>query len=352
VLISQIPLAGVPPECVTAGKAQVEADYGKSLATIADGPAKTYGIEVGRAAAAAIVARRDGDGSTAPLVDPNFPQGTAPGEWRYTPGSPPIAFATQWGKVRPFVLRDAAQFRPGPPPSVSCESRHADNADSCRKYAADLEEIRRLGGDGIGSPTARTPEQTEIALFWLESSPSAWNRIARTVSASQGLDLWDNARLFGLLNVAQADGYVASWSTKYHYLFWRPVTAVREAANDGNPGTTGDPAWMSLRPTPPVPDYESAHAVQGAAAAQVMKQVFGRDNIAFTACSSTLAAGSRCSDGNPVLRSFHGFEEAAAENGDSRIFVGYHFRDSVKKGLAVGRQIGQWAVERSFQVRR
>jgi len=92
--------------------------------------------------------------------------------------------------------------------------------------------------------------------------------------------------------------------------------------------------------------------VQGAAAAQVMKQVFGRDNIAFTACSSTLAAGSRCSDGNPVLRSFHGFEEAAAENGDSRIFVGYHFRDSVKKGLAVGRQIGQWAVERSFQVRR
>jgi hypothetical protein len=345
VLVSQIAIAGVPPECVGTGTARAEADYASALGAIADGPAKAQGIALGKAAAAAVIARRANDGSTAPLVDPNFAQGTAPGQWRFTPGSPPIAFAAAWGQVTPFVLHDAAQFRPGPPLAVVCDGKHADNADGCRKYAADLEEVRRLGSDGVSAPSARSAEQTEIALFWVESSPTAWNRIARSVSASQKLDLWQNARLFGLLNAAQADGYVASWATKYHYRFWRPVTAIREAANDGNPGTAGDAAWMSLQPTPPVPDYESAHAVEGAAAAQVMRRVFGRDNIAFSACSLALPAGSRCNDGNPVRRSFHSFHQAAEENGDSRVYVGFHFRDAVEKGLKHGRQIGEWAVD-------
>lgn len=123
--------------------------------------------------------------------------------------------------MTPFVLRDAAQFRPEPPPAVGCSGRQPNNADGCRKYAADVEEVRRLGSDGVSAPSARSAEQTEIALFWVESSPLAWNRIARSVSAAQGLDLWQNARLFGLLNVALADGYVASFATKYHYRFWR-----------------------------------------------------------------------------------------------------------------------------------
>ena len=351
VLVSQIPLAGVPAECVSAGIARADADYARALDAIAAGSAKTQGVALGQAAAAAIVARRANDGSTAPLVDPNFPQGTATGQWRFTPGSPPIAFAPQWGQVKPFVLRDAAQFRPAPPLAVSCDAAPSE-AHSCRKYAADLEEIRRLGSDGVSAPSARTTDQTEIALFWLESSPTAWNRIARTVSAAQSLDLWQNARLFGLLNAAQADGYIASWSTKYHYRFWRPITAVREAEHDGNPFTTGDAAWMSLRPTPPVPDYESAHAVQGAAAAQVMKRVFGRDHIAFSACSMSLPSGSRCSDGNAVRRHFHGFRDAAEENGDSRVLIGFHFRDAVEKGLKSGKQIGEWAVEQSLQPQR
>jgi hypothetical protein len=316
-----------------------------ALGAIADGAAKSQGIAVGQAAAAAIIVQRANDGSNAPLVDANFAQGSAPGEWRFTPGSPPIAFATAWGQVTPFVLRDATQFRPGPPLAVDCEGKPLNNSDGCRKYAADVEEVRRLGGDGISAPSARNAEQTEIALFWVESSPLAWNRIARGVSAAQRLDPWQNARLFGLLNVALADGYVASWATKYHYRFWRPVTAIREAANDGNPGTTADPAWMSLRPTPPIPDYESAHAVQGAAAAQVMKRVFGRGNIAFRACSLSLPSGSNCHDGNPVTRSFRGFDQAADENGVSRIYVGFHFRDAVEKGLKHGHQIGEWTVD-------
>jgi hypothetical protein len=180
----------------------------------------------------------------------------------------------------------------------------------------------------------------------------AWNRIARSVSATQGLDAWQNARLFGLLNMALADGYVASFATKYHYRFWRPVTAIREAAADGNPGTTADPAWMSLRPTPPIPDYESAHAVQGAAAAQVMARVFGRDNVGFSACSLSLPAGSTCTDANPVRRSYRGFRQAAAENGESRVLVGFHFRDAVEKGLRHGRQIGEWTVDQALTPQR
>jgi PAP2 superfamily len=351
VLVSQIALIGAPfpPQCINAGVARAEADYAAALAAIADGPGKTQGIGLGQAAALAVIAKRANDGSGAPLVDPNFPQGTAPGEWRFTPGSPPIAFATAWGQVTPFVLNNAAQFRPGPPWAVGCEGKPPNNADGCRKYAADLEEVRRLGGDGVSAPSARSPEQTEIALFWVESSPLAWNRMARYVSAAQKLDLWQNARLFGLLNMALADGYVASWSTKYHYLFWRPVTAIREAGNDGNPATTGDAAWMSLRPTPPIPDHESAHAVQGGAAAQVMKRVFGRDNLTFQACSLSLPAGSTCNDGVPVWRSFRSFSQAAAENAVSRVYVGYHFRHAAETGLRHGQQIGEWTVDQALQ---
>ncbi|MFL6661203.1 MAG: hypothetical protein ACJ8G7_03435, partial [Rhizobacter sp.] len=202
VLVSQIPLAGVPPECVTAGIARVDADYAAALAAIPFGAAKEQGVTVGRAAATAVIARRADDGSTAPLVDPNFPQGTEPGQWRFTPGSPPIAFAPHWGDVKTFALQDAAQFRPGPPLPVTCEGNFAHQRHGCLQYAADLEEVRRFGGDGVSAPTERSAEQTEIALFWVESSPTAWNRIARSVSASQHLDLWQNARLFGLLNMA------------------------------------------------------------------------------------------------------------------------------------------------------
>ena len=343
VLVSQLALIGAPfpPACAAAGVARAEADYASALGQIADGTAKVQGIALGQAAAAAIIANRAGDGSDTPLVDPNFPQGTAPGEWRFTPGSPPIAFAAGWAQVRPFALRSAAQFRPGPPLAVDCGGKPLSNADGCRRYAADVEEVQRLGGNGTSTPSARTAEQTEIALFWVESSPLAWNRIARSVSSAQGLDPWQNARLFGLLNVALADGYIASFATKYHYRFWRPVTAIRNADVDGHDATT-----------PPIPDYESAHTVQGAAAAQVMKRVFGRNDIRFSACSLTLPAGSTCNDASPVARSYHGFDQAADENGVSRIYVGFHFRDAVEKGLRHGRQIGEWAFDQVLRPQR
>ena len=137
------------------------------------------------------------------------------------------------------MLKDASQFRPGPPYSLTS-----------RKYAADVNEVQRLGGDDITTPSARTDEQTEIALYWVDTSPLMWNRITRAVSSAEGLDLWESARVFGLLNLALTDGYIGTWETKYHYRFWRPVTAIRLAGIDGNAATNADPTWTPLLETP------------------------------------------------------------------------------------------------------
>jgi hypothetical protein len=330
-LVGQIS-APFPPACVQAGVASVEADYTAALAAIPDGRHKARGIEVGQAAAAAILALRAADGSDTPLVVNDYPQGTAPGEYRFTPGTP-FAFAPGWGDVTPFVLDHSSQFRPGSPYPVTS-----------RKYAADLNEIKALGGDGVTTPSARTPDQTQVALFWVESSPLQWNRIARTVSA--GLDPWKQARLFALLNMALADGYVSSFETKYHYNYWRPVTAIRAADTDGNPRTSADPTWTPLVTTPPIPDYDSAHAVQGGAGSTVLKRFFGTDHIGFTTCSLTLPAGSTCTDPSPVTRSYASFSAAAQENGVSRILVGFHFRKAVDEGIEHGDRIGDLAVDR------
>jgi PAP2 superfamily len=156
--------------------------------------------------------------------------------------------------------------------------------------------------------------------------------------------MWENARWFGLLNLAMADGYIASWDTKYFYSFWRPVTAIH-TADDGNPDTTGDPTWTPLQFTYPIPDYDSGHAVQGGAAAQALRDFFGTDDISFSACSLSLPAGSCCTDPSPVFRSYDTFSEAADENGLSRILVGIHFRDAVEQGIRHGRRVAKRAVD-------
>jgi len=321
-------------DCAGSAVAGVETDYAAALAAITDGPAKDQGVQLGRAAAATILALRTGDGADAPLFDTAYPQGTAPGEYRFTPGFS-FAFAPGWADVTPFVLRDSSQFRADPPYEVTSA-----------RYAADFAEVKRLGGDGITTPSARTGEQTEIARFWVESSPLQWNRIARNVSSTARLDPWKQARLFGLLNMALADGYIGSFETKYLYNYWRPVTAIREAGTDGNANTSADPTWTPLVPTPPIPDHDSAHSVEGGAAAEVLRRVFRTDRIAFKTCSLTLPPGRTCDDASPVTRRYRSFSEAADENGLSRILVGFHFRNAVDDGIEHGRRIGSRAVNR------
>jgi hypothetical protein len=328
-VIGQFP---VSPACVQAGIASVEADYSAAIAALPDDATRMQGIQLGQSAAAAIVALRANDGSDADLLDFMYPEGTEPGEFRFPPGVN-FTFGTRWGEVTPFVLNQASQFRPGPPYQIRT-----------KKYAADFNEVKTLGGDGVTTQTARTSEQTEIARFWLESSPLAWNRMARSVSASRGLDLWENARLFGLLTLAMADGYIGSAETKVHYNLWRPVTAVHLADTDGNPDTVGDPMWTPLEPNYPNPDYDSGHSVEGGAAAEVFRQFFGTDNIRFRACSLTLPAGSRCTDPSPVFRQYNSFSQAEEENALSRILAGLHFRDATAEGVKHGQKIGRRTV--------
>jgi hypothetical protein len=328
-LIGQIPF---PPTCLVAGIAVVEAAYTDALAAIPGGPAKLDGIALGEAAASAILTLRADDGSDTPLLDFAYPQGTEPGEYRFTPGFD-FVFAPGWADVTPFALQRSNQFRPAPPYRIAS-----------KKYADDFNEVKDLGGDDVATPSLRNNDQTEVARFWVESSPLQWNRIARTVSESQGLTLWENARLFGLLNVALADGYIASFEAKRHYNFWRPVTAIREGDTDGNPATAGDPTWTPLVPTPPITDHDSGHSTEGGAAAEVLRLFFHDDAIAFSICSFTLLAGSRCGEPGAIFRSFASFSEAEAENGVSRILVGFHFRHAVTEGIKHGRHIGRRAV--------
>jgi hypothetical protein len=221
---------------------------------------------------------------------------------------------------------------------------------SDERYTADFNEVKRLGGDGVTTPSARTADQTQIALFWVESSPLQWNRIARTASARTGLDMWESARLFALLNMALTDGYIGTFETKYHYNYWRPVTAIQMAATDGNPDTVADPTWTPLHaPTPPIPDYDSGHAVEGGTAAAVLRRFFGTDHLRFSTCSTTLPAGSQCGEQGEAVRRYSSFSQAAAENGLSRILVGYHFREAGDVGIDHGSKIGRRTVDRSLR---
>jgi hypothetical protein len=332
-LLGQLPreLPFITQACIDASRASVEAAYTAALGALPDSPAKPQGIAAGQAAAAAILARRATDGAVGPFLNSSCPQDTSPGKYQCTPGYPFVAFEV-WEKITPFALQDSTQFRPGPPYAVTEKA-----------YTADYNEVKSLGGDGSAMPSARTADQTQIAYFWWESSPLKWSRIARTASANTGLNPWQNARLFALLNMALADGYVAMSATKNHYSYWRPVTAIRAGETDGNPDTAGDPAWTPLRPTPANQDYASGHSIEGGVGAEVLKQVFGTDGVSFQDCGVKLPAGTACGDPSPVLRSFSSFSQAATENAFSRILIGFHFRKSIEEGTQYGRKIGERA---------
>jgi hypothetical protein len=301
----------------------LNAAYTASLSGVATGPSKDAGIAVGALAAQHILWLRMSDGSNA--VVPYTP-GNDLGAWRPTPPDFTPAQFTGWGQVTPFVLKTADQFRGRGPLQLTS-----------RRYGRDVEEVRILGS---ATSAVRTADQTEIALFWVEPSADGWCRIARTVSTDARLDLWQNARLFALITLAMADAYIAQFDEKYHYNFWRPVTAIRSGDLDNNQLTVGDPLWLPLRPTPPLPDYSSAHAAVGAAAAEAMKRFFGTDDVLFSTTSPTA--------GNAV-RTFDGFRHAARENGVSRIYVGFHFRHSVEDGLKMGRRIGRFVAKETLR---
>jgi hypothetical protein len=313
---------------------KLEAAYAAALARVPAGAARDHGLTTGQAAARAMLAARAQDGAAAP---PTYTPGTAPGHWRPTPNpvpaNPPIpdpalapgnwpAMLPQWKSVAPFTMATPWQFRlPGPP--------RLDGA----QWARDYDEVKRLGGKASAE---RSAAQAEIAAYWYEPSPQGWSRIARVVAAQRGLDAWDSARLLALVNAVIADGFIAGADTRYLYNFWRPVTAIRGGDTDGNDATVADPRWESFMNTPAMPDYPSTHSVAGGAASVVLARVLGSDQVAFSMASGPPFAG--------ITRSFASFSQAAAENAESRILAGLHFRSACRDGVRLGQQIGRRAV--------
>ncbi|HYU40876.1 MAG TPA: vanadium-dependent haloperoxidase [Vicinamibacteria bacterium] len=303
--------------------AMLDAARSASLSQIPEGPVKEEGLAVGEAVAGQIVALRSTDGSD---VQGTYTFGSGPGEYQRTPptfGNPSIP---AWRFVTPFVLNRGDQFRAEGPPRLDSD-----------EWAADFNEVKRLGS--VDS-AARTAEQTEIALCGAEPALPMWNRVARSVTAQRQTGLVENARLFALLNLAMVDATIACWDSKYTYRFWRPVTAIPLADTDGNDATEADPAWTPLRTTPLHPEYPSAHACFSGAAAEVLTSFFGKDT-AFSTATSTCPAG--------VVRTYDGFQALADEIGDSRIYIGYHFRSAIRHGANLGRQVGHWTSHRFLQ---
>jgi hypothetical protein len=303
-----------------AQKDLLRASLDKSQHDAGSGAAAMLGSQLGREAAQAVLAKRARDGSAAQEI---YREGSAAGEYRFVPGTTFIA-APHWRQVEPFALRSPSQFRVTAPPALGSA-----------EYSAAFNEVKAAGAQGAG--TTRTAEQSQYAAFWYEFSDAGWNRIARVVSRQQPQDLWERARLFALLNAAMADAYIAGWDSKLHYNFWRPVTAIRLAADDGNPGTAPDAGWTSLLPTPPIQDHPSTHSALGAAAAAVLAASFKRDALAFSFSSPSALPGH-------AERSFKSFSAAALENADSRVRAGLHFRFAANEGLALGRKVGAFAV--------
>lgn len=284
------------------------------------GAAVEAGKKYGAAAAAAMLARRANDGSNA---DEAYQPGTRPGDYQYTPGFDFLA-APHWRAVTPFTMRTPEQFRVAAPPALAST-----------QYALAFTEVKATGSKAADA--RRSADQTQYAAYWYEFSDAGWNRIARSVARTMPQDLWQRARTFALLNAVMADAYIAGWASKMHYNLWRPVTAIQQAARDGNDATTGDAGWAPLLPTPPIQDYPSTHSALGAAAAVVLAQSFGSDRVAFTMASPTALPEA-------PARTFTSFSAAAKENADSRVRAGLHFRFATTAGLQLGERIGQQAL--------
>ncbi len=298
-------------------QATLDNELQTSLAQIPDGPNKDAGVAVGQIVGEDIVALRSNDGSSLQATAPPFVFGTAPGDFQSTPPNFPKPQFTVWGQVRPFVLQQPNQFRPGPPPTLTSKI-----------YTDAFNETASLGIKG--SSTA-TPDQALTGRFWNGAIQDYWNEITQTATLAHNLTTAESARLFALLNLTFADGVIAFYDAKYTYDFWRPVTAIRAADMDNNPETIANPNWLpEVGNTTPDPSYPGAHAVISAAGADILTAFFGRDRFKFEVTSEVMAG---------VERSFTTFSAAEQEATLSRIFAGVHFRTDLTSGRDLGKDI-------------
>jgi PAP2 superfamily len=302
-------------------------EYGASLVAIPDGQSKTDGIDAGNAAAdAMIVARRD-DGRFGPS---QWVPNDEPGHWQplLNPDGTQMLDPTPWaGGVDPFLMDTSSQFRTDGPQDLGSAA-----------WAEDFNEVKALGS--VNS-TVRTPEQTHIAIFWQSNPVATWNAVARNLAedATYDVDLADSALLLGMLNLAAADASISCWNDKYHWDFWRPWQAIREADRDGNPATEPDRSWTALI-TAPYPDHPSGHLCMDGAHLRVLQMFFGTDKIRFGVTSVRFPG---------EVRYFDRFSEPIKEVIDARIWAGLHYRTADVQAQVLGRKVVHYMARNYFQ---
>jgi len=290
------------------------------LAAIPDTRGKQQGIGVGEIVAERLVRIRSSDGSAA--IPPPFTAGSQPGDYQPTPPNFPAPVFTNWGSITPFVLDSGQQFRPAPPPPITSVA-----------YARALNQVKSLGQD---SSTTRTADQTTLAKFW-GAAPiwNVWNEIAQKLAVTRHANLERTVTVFANLDLALADATIGLYDAKYHYLVWRPITAIRQGDTAGNPGIIGDPNWNPLAVTAADPSYPGAHATISQAAATVLSAFYG-DHQQLTVSS----------DGDPgVTRTFDNFQAAANEATLSRLFAGQHTMIDLVAGQQLGRHVGDFVLD-------
>jgi hypothetical protein len=338
------------------------------LANVHNKNERANGVSLGQQAASAILAMRTNDGSQIPepRFGVNYFPNMNPGFWRQDPISLiPLALGEHWGECRPFVLQSGSQFRVPPPPAMTSQ-----------EYTDAYNEAMSVGGDGVHTPSTRTPDQSFIGIFWaydgtpsLCAPPRLYNQITVHIADQMHLDTIQLARLLALANTAMADAAMSVWESKYFYDFWRPVTGIRESdpgfgptmLGDGNPNTVGDINFMPLGApasnlagpnfTPPFPSYPSGHGGFGGALFQTFRRFFGTDSVAFTIVSDEFNGVTKDSAGNvrPYMpRSFANFSQAEEENGQSRIYLGIHWSFDKIQAIAQGRNVANYVFDHSF----
>jgi len=307
-------------------KPTVDAEYAAYIATLTGDVAG--GQALGAAAANDMISFRTGDGLKA--ATPGYGQigPILPGQWQLQPGQ---SVQTPWlATMRPFVLDNASQFRADPPPALTS-----------KQYADDLNETEAYGA--IDS-TVRTPEQTAIAYFWVGNNINQYNVTMQNVVAQHQMDLVDAEHLLAMGNIVTTDAGIACFDSKFYYQFWRPITAIRNADKDNNPDTTADPSWQPLLPVPGHPEYPSQHGCFTAAFSDTLAAALGTKHI-----DVTMPGGQGGSNMLTTTQDFETVKDMQSQVVDARVWLGYHFRNSVEQGEQLGNQVADWDLDQAFQ---